>query len=57
MKSFLEGMASLFGFKKSLDDYDFLRGSSEEVNERAIKSDWEVVGKDIWDAIEQRGIK
>jgi hypothetical protein len=53
MKKFLEGIASLFGFGKSIEDYDFLRGTPEEIDARALRSDWETVGRDIQDATKQ----
>jgi|WetSurSiteA1Bulk_404760.scaffolds.fasta_scaffold162606_2 hypothetical protein len=51
--SFLEGIASLFSFGRRPDDYDFLGGTPEEIDERAIRSDWEAVGGDIQSAIDK----
>jgi hypothetical protein len=49
--SFLEGMARLVDVYGILNEYNY-SFSDEEADIRAIRSDWENVGDDIWEAIE-----
>ena len=48
--SFGEGVARLVDMTGVLNEYNYSR-SAEEADYRAIASDWEAVGLDIWTAI------
>jgi hypothetical protein len=50
--SFGEGVARLIDFSGSLNEYNFSE-SPAQADFRAIQSDWESVGLDIIEAIEQ----
>lgn len=49
--SFLEGIARALDIGGTMTMYNG-SSSEEEADNRAIKSDWDVVGKDLKDAIE-----
>ncbi len=55
--SFATGLARLFDFGGTLNNYYYVRYEDpQESDARALASDWEAVGKDIADAIEQYGV-
>ena len=55
--SFLKGIGRILDFSgPSIDDYDFLQRPTEtpeEADARALRSDWEAVGKDMQTAIDK----
>ena len=50
--SFWDGIARLFDFGGLLNQYNYSK-SGKEADFRAIQSDWEYVGQDIYKAIEE----
>ncbi|AZI68266.1 hypothetical protein EIB71_02410 [Kaistella daneshvariae] len=48
-KNFLVGMGSILNIRGQYFDYS-LSKSGREADGRALKSDWEMIGKDICDA-------
>ncbi|MSS73359.1 MAG: hypothetical protein EXS64_17995 [Candidatus Latescibacteria bacterium] len=50
--SFLQGMASIFDFGGFLLVFNQSR-TPEEANEKAMRADWAMVGKDIQDALKK----
>lgn len=50
--SFWEGIARLLDIGGTLNEYNY--SSCERVADfRALQSDWEIVGEDLWGALEQ----
>ena len=54
--SFLEGFARVVDFANALQEYN-TSPTSEEADERAIVADWYAVGRDMYKAFQQAGIK
>jgi hypothetical protein len=50
--SFIKGVGRVFDFSQSLDSYN-TSSTPEQADFDAIKSDWQAVGGDIKDSIEQ----
>ena len=44
--SFVEGMARVFDFGNTLNEYNYSR-SDEEADLLALRNDWEVIGQDL----------
>lgn len=50
--SFLEGMARIFDFGGTLNEYNYDQYSTDaEADAAAIASDWDAIGQDMYDAI------
>lgn len=49
--SFLEGVARIFDFGGTLNEYNF-SPTGQEADTAAIRSDWEAIGQDMRAAIE-----
>ena len=50
--SFIEGVARIFDFGGTLNEYNYDQFSSgAEADAAAIASDWEAIGRDMYDAI------
>jgi hypothetical protein len=50
--SFWEGIARLFDFSGSLNEYNYSESAGQD-DSRALQSDWEFVGLDIWGAMNE----
>lgn len=50
--SFVKGVGRILDFSQTLDQYNS-SATAEEANARALKSDWEAVGRDIQFAIDK----
>lgn len=50
--SFMEGVARLVDVTGTIDEYNY-SASPEQADYRALRSDWEAIGRDIWNAISQ----
>jgi hypothetical protein len=49
--SFLEGLARIFDFSGSLNQYNTSK-TPDQADARAIHADWHAVGEDLWNALE-----
>lgn len=53
--SFFEGMARLFDFGGSLNQYNYSK-SPNEADLRAMEADWQMVGEDLRNALKEYAV-